>query len=120
MKKLLCIALFSVAIMANANNKKEILTSNFNEVKIEKTIQLEELNAMAYTHVSATDAFVFGECNDRGNAAYDDARENGSSHREARSLRRAEVRKCRSLPPNGWIGATLDAAREVIEVLKPF
>jgi hypothetical protein len=116
MKKLLCIAVFSIAIMANANNKKEIATSNFEAVKIEKTIQLEELNAMAYIHVSATDAFVFGECNERGNRLYENARKDGNSHREARQLRRADVRKCRGLPENGWLGATLDAIRE----LNPF
>jgi hypothetical protein len=64
--------------MANANNKKEIATSNFKDVKIEKTIQLEELNAMAYTHVSATDTFVFGECNDRGNDLYNRLRATGN------------------------------------------
>tara|TARA_R110001606_G_C15390481_1_gene651491 strand:+ start:287 stop:424 length:138 start_codon:yes stop_codon:yes gene_type:complete len=37
MKKLLCIALFSITIMANAADKKEIVTKNSKEVvKIQK------------------------------------------------------------------------------------
>ena len=36
MKKLLCVTLFSMVIMANANFKEEITPNNFGEFKIEK------------------------------------------------------------------------------------
>ena len=102
MKKLLCIAIFSIAIMANANNKKEIVINNFKELKIEATVHL---NATFSTNnaekLSQYNFVVFG-CGEGGNNTYDTAREKGSSHREARRERRIAVRKCRDLPKDGW------------------
>lgn len=120
MKKLLCIALFSMAIMANANNKKEIATSSFKEVKSDMTFQLEGVNQMTYDYETSSEALTFEGCGERGNNLYDQARKDGNSHREARQLRRADVRKCRGLPENGWLGATLDAVRELKDFISPF
>lgn len=57
-KKLLCIALFSVTIIANANNKKEIVISNFKEGKIEKAVQLNAIAVTKFNEALSQNALV--------------------------------------------------------------
>lgn len=93
MKKLVCIALFSFAMMANATERNEIETNNSKEVKTEKsTVKKAEK-----TSISEED-FFWG-CGSEGNAYYSTLRSEGMDHRDARSARRAFVRKCRG---GGW------------------
>ena len=77
MKKLLCIALFSIAIMANAAEKKEIVANNSKEIKVEKV-----------GDNTLTSIMFFG-CSSDGNQIYDIEIANGATHREARATRRA-------------------------------
>lgn len=88
MKKLLCIALFSIAIMANATEKKENVANNFNEVKTEN---------FDFEKVTSVDGklAILG-CTKDGNAYYSMLRSEGMDHREARTARRAFVRECRN------------------------
>jgi len=86
MKKLLCIALFSIAIMANATEKKEIVTNDFKEVKVEINESSSEFETVKND---------LG-CGKQGNNYYSLKRSEGMSHREARAYRRAYVRKCRN------------------------
>lgn len=77
MKKLLCIALFSVVLMSSTTKtEKEEITIN---VEMEST--------------------AFFGCGSEGNAYYNIKRDEGMSHREARAARRAYVRECRG---GGW------------------
>lgn len=96
MKKLLCIALFSIAIMANAIETKETLTktSEEKEVVVNNTIKKGVYDSDLQKETSV-DAMFFG-CASEGNGRYAIWREEGYSHREARALRRAYVRKCRN------------------------
>ena len=80
MKKLLCIALFSIAIMANAAEKKEI--------KVEKAT-FEKIGDNTLTSI------MFFGCASDGNQIYDIEISEGATHREARAIRRAWVRACR-------------------------
>jgi hypothetical protein len=89
MKKLLCIALFSIAIMANATVKKEIVVNNSKEVKVEK-VTFEKTGYNTLTSI------MFFGCASDGNQIYDIAISEGATHREARAIRRAWVRKCRA------------------------
>ncbi|APG65790.1 hypothetical protein LPB136_10620 [Tenacibaculum todarodis] len=68
---------------------KKKLSLNSKEVKVEKTDFNSEISE---------DDVLFG-CSSEGNQWYDIWREEGHSHREARSLRRAFVRECRG---GGW------------------
>ena len=88
MKKYLCIALFSIAIMANAAEKKEIVANNSKEIKIEKA-NFEKIGDNTLT------SNMFFGCASDGNQHYEIWREEGYSHREARSKRRSWVRDCR-------------------------
>ena len=85
MRKLLCLAIFSIAIMANAAVKNEIVTNNSKEVYVEmsdlKMENFEEDMRMG--------------CGSQGNQHYKIKRSEGASHREARKSRRAYVRECR-------------------------
>lgn len=90
MKKLLTVALFSIAIMANANSKKENVENNSTEIKIEVNKSKTEI----------TDEDIPG-CSSEGNAWYDEWRSQGYTHREARALRRAWVRECRGYGSGG-------------------
>lgn len=92
MKNLLCIALFSIAIMANAAEKKEIVTNNSKEIKVEKA-------AFEKTVDNTITSIMFFGCASEGNERYAIWRSEGFSHRKAREKRRAYVRKCRG---NFW------------------
>lgn len=83
MKKLFLIASFSMAMLANANENKEVEFNN--SIKV-------ELNNDEQTTTS--DAFFYG-CGSAGNVYYNELREAGMDHRGARSERRDFVRDCR-------------------------
>ena len=107
MKKLLCVALFSIALMANASEKKEILTNNSNDIKVEKTelkkgITIEKND---FEEVVSEETLFFG-CSGDGNELQDSLIEAGSSHRDARAERREFVRHCRGTE-DGWIADIL-------------
>lgn len=92
----MCIMLFAIAFSANANNKIEIVNN----------ITKDEINFEISTSENVSneifeEELIFG-CGDLGNAHYDELVEGGMSHREARSHRRATVRKCRGNGPDGW------------------
>jgi len=93
MKKLLCIAFFSIAIMANAADKKEIVTDNSKEVKIEKATTEKTGDNTLRTN-------MFFGCASQGNEHYAIWRDQGYTHRQARAMRRAWVRDCRG---GGWL-----------------
>lgn len=78
MKKLLCIAVFSLAVMSSTT--KEINTENKISDIIENIISIDEDSS---------------NCGSDGNLEYIKARDRGLSHRAARAERRAFVRKCR-------------------------
>jgi len=88
MKKLLCIALFSIAIMANAAEKNENAANNSNEVKAENS-DFEKV-------ISIDGKLAVLGCTKDGNAYYGMLRSEGMDHREARTARRAFVRECRN------------------------
>ena len=98
MKKLLCIAVFSFAIMASTTAKKETVANNNSKevVKIEK-------NDLKMSEIEISEKNEFFGCGSEGNGYYNIKREEGMSHREARSARRAYVRKCRGNGPDGWL-----------------
>lgn len=118
MKKLLCIALFSIAIMANANNKKENVTSNFEAVKIEKILKSNSINLFDYSLELSQNSLAFFGCGEEGNEQYDKNIKAGLSHRDARAERRKFVRKCRNLPEGGWLSIALDVVKVVGPILK--
>lgn len=93
MKKILCIAIFSVAIMANANNEKEVVVNNSTEIITNTTDEKE---------IFEDDS----DCGDEGDLAYSNARNAGLDHREARSIRRTKVRECRG-GTWAWIGVCI-------------
>lgn len=99
MKKLVCIALFSFAINANANEKKEIL-ANKDEEKIVSN-NLLEINVEFTTETS--DDEMFFDCGSDGDIHYQELIMAGESHREARSSRRDFVRDCRG-GTWAWLG----------------
>jgi hypothetical protein len=119
MKKILCIALFSIAIMANAtekkgvvvNNSKEIVTNtahekvvlkNYsNEVMVNDFKEIKTVKNKCSKETSENDMF-FG-CGSQGNSMYNEYRAAGMDHRDARSERRAWVRECRGNGPDGWL-----------------
>lgn len=108
MKKLLCIALFGVAIMVNANNSKEIDNNNFNEIRVEnsdfeKEIKTEN-NHSDKTKIQIIENVTLVGCGSQANAVYDELIAAGMSHSEAREQRRIWVRDCRGNGPNGWLG----------------
>ncbi|MGK0447759.1 MAG: hypothetical protein ACJA2M_001537 [Polaribacter sp.] len=104
--------------MANANNKKEIATSNFKEVKIEKVVKSNSINLFDYSlELSQNNLAVFGcgsECNDYHMGMMMD----GFTHREARKKRREYVRACRGLPEGGWLPIALEVVKVVAAILK--
>ncbi|TXD54212.1 MULTISPECIES: hypothetical protein [unclassified Polaribacter] len=96
MKKLLCIAFFSIAMMASTAAKKEIVVNNTKEVKVEKSDifkEIKTLNLEPEKEISEEDMF-FG-CGSDGNFYYALKRDEGMNHRDARAERRAFVRNCR-------------------------
>jgi hypothetical protein len=109
MKKLLCIALFSIAIMANANNNKkdivvnnstEIVTnaSNENEISINDVLEFENGDFNEETFED------YSDCGDQGDLYYSNLMATGNyTHRQARSLRRDNVRECRG-GTWAWLG----------------
>lgn len=111
MKKVLFIALFSIAIMANATEKKGIITNPTNEKEIvtndseniivnsSKEIKTESNKC---TKETSEDDMFFG-CGSEGNGWYTEYRNQGYSHRDARELRRIFVRECRGNGPGGWL-----------------
>ncbi|TXD54214.1 MULTISPECIES: hypothetical protein [unclassified Polaribacter] len=104
MKKLLCIAFFSIAIMVNATAKKETVTNNSKEVMIEKSDldkKLKTENIEFNTDISEVDMF-FGS-GSQGNSMYAEYRGAGMSHRDARAERRAYVRDFRGNGPDEWL-----------------
>ena len=113
MKKLLCLAIFCMAIMANATEKKEIainttdekevLTNDSSETLINNSIEIDSVD-LDFEKETYDDDF-FG-CGSQGNAYYDDLVAGGMSHRDARAERRDWVRDCRG-HPNGWISFVL-------------
>ncbi len=89
MKKLVCIALFSIAIMANATEKKRVIVNNSKEIVTNTKEKMKnEVN-------NFKDVMFFG-CGSEGNAWYSHLRMEGKSHRDARKARRAYVRRCRN------------------------
>jgi len=102
MKNLLCIALFSFAMMANASNEKEVVTNVIDEkeILIENSFETEssDLNDEAFED--------FVSCSDQGNLLYAQLTEAGMSHRDARSERRDFVRECRG-GTWAWIGVCI-------------
>lgn len=109
MKKLLCIALFSIAIMANATEKKGIVTNTTDEKEVVTNNSTETvINNVTVINVedcdfekeTAEDAMFFG-CGSQGNSRYDQWRRDGLTHREARSRRRSYVRECRGYGSGG-------------------
>ncbi|WP_299125736.1 hypothetical protein [uncultured Tenacibaculum sp.] len=114
MKKLFCIALFSIAIMTNATGKKEIITNpiigneivrNSSENIIINSFKEIETESNKRTKETSIDDMFFG-CGSEGNSLYNMWRNDGMSHRDARAYRRVFVRKCRGNGPNGWLGIT--------------
>ncbi|CAM1348520.1 hypothetical protein [Tenacibaculum insulae] len=105
MKKLLCIALFSIAMVVNATeSKKEVEVKNTTELQVEK-------NLLENNQSSNNEVYVVQGCGERANLEYDKWREAGFTHREARSLRRDWVRGCRGgalawLDVGVWIWGT--------------
>lgn len=99
MKKLLCIALFSMAIMTNAAN--ELLPKNVTGVKTEndfsKTIKTENSNIENET------IEVLVDCGEQGDQLYHQLIQSGMSHRDARAERRDNVRECRG-GTWAWLG----------------
>lgn len=104
MKKLLYIALFSIAITANASEKKGVITNPTNEKEVVtdtsnkiivnnfrgiKTINNNKCNKETFENEALAD------CGEQGNLEYAKWRDAGWSHREARSFRRDFVRDCR-------------------------
>lgn len=65
MKKLFLIASFSIAMMANANENKEVEFNNSAEIELNKD-----------EHTTTTDAFFYG-CGSAGNVYYNELREAG-------------------------------------------
>jgi len=110
MKKLLSVALFNIAIMSNASEKKEIVINDFTEI-IANTTDEKEIAAKNSKEIKtencecekeiSEDGMFFG-CGSQGNDRYNEWRRQGYSHREARSFRRQWVRDCRG-HPNGWV-----------------
>jgi len=97
MKKLMCIALFSFAIMSNAMEKKEIVTNNSKEIKVEKfDYSHENKTENNYFNENITKVDMFFGCGSEGNGVYDIEMIEGRTHREAREIRRAYVRECRN------------------------
>lgn len=80
MKKIIFIAVFSLAIMSST-------TKNISD-NVE--------------NVSNKEAMFFG-CGSAGNGWYAEYRNQGYSHRDARELRRIKVRECRGNGPGGWL-----------------
>jgi hypothetical protein len=115
MKKILCIALFSIAIMANATEKKEIVTKtkiekevvtdNSNKIMVNNFKEIKTVNNKCTNETSEND-MLFG-CGSDGNDYYDTLISDGMSHRDARRERRAFVRECRGFGDEGWIGDLL-------------
>jgi hypothetical protein len=104
MKKLLCIALFSMAIVASAANEKELLPIDVKEVTVEydfsKEIKTDNSNF-------ASDAVeVLVDCGEQGDVMYLERMADGLTHREARDERRAFVRNCRG-GTWAWIGVCI-------------
>lgn len=89
MKNLLCIALFSVALLVNAAEEKEIV---INDVSV---IKDSDFNNETFDD--------FADCGEEGNLEYHLARQAGYNHRVARRLRRSYVRDCRG-GTWAWIG----------------
>lgn len=89
MKKLLCIAFFSIAIMASTTAKKETMTINSKEV-----IKIAN-NDLKTSEIEIAKEILLMSCSEKGNLAYALNIEAGFTHREARSFRRDVVRGCR-------------------------
>lgn len=84
MKKLFLIASFSIAIMANATEKTNVVKNDH-----------KQQNQVTFENLQNSEAFFFG-CGSQGNSYYNRLMETGDyTHREARSARRAFVRDCR-------------------------
>ena len=95
MKKLVCIALFSIAIMANATEKKKVIGNNSKEI-------VKNIKGETEIVVNNSLNVMFFGCGSEANRWYNVYREHEYNHREARYLRRVWVRKCRGNGPNGW------------------
>jgi hypothetical protein len=95
MKKLVCIALFSFAVMANAKEKKEIvISSDQKEVVINN--ESEITSEFSNFNEKTSEIAIFFGCGSEGNQIYDIEISEGENHRDARATRRAWVRKCRN------------------------
>lgn len=104
MRKFLCIAVFSIAFMANATEKNENVANDFKEVNIEKSDFYKEIKtANSDVEMEIFEDAVFFGCGSQGNAVYEEYRDAGMSHRDARAERRAWVRDCRGNGPDGWL-----------------
>jgi hypothetical protein len=105
MKKLLCVALFSIAIMAKATEKKEIVPNNSRELKIEK-INLSTASETESIDVAVEPLKVLADCGAQGDAYYHRLMDAGADHRDARSARRDFVRDCRG-GTWAWLGVCI-------------
>lgn len=98
MKKLVCIAVFSFAIAANATEKNEIVNSSD-----EKEVLTKSSTGINDIDKEISEDEIFFDCGNDGDIAYAEARLLGMSHREARSERRDFVRACRG-GTWAWLG----------------
>jgi hypothetical protein len=107
MKKVFLAMAFSAVIAANATNDKESVTNTIQDVPIQKmevtkVIKFEKVSIEENENLTSEVELLFG-CGSQGNIEYDNWRDQGYSHREARELRRAFVRDCRGFPDTGWL-----------------
>jgi hypothetical protein len=104
MKKLLCIALFSMAIVASAANEKELLPIDVKEATVEFDFSKEIKTDNSNFGSDAIEVLV--DCGAQGDVLYMQLTEAGEDHRDARSARRDFVRDCRG-GTWAWLGVCI-------------
>lgn len=104
MKKLLCIALFSMAIAASAANEKELLPIDVKEATVEFDFSKEIKTDNSNFGSDAIEVLV--DCGEQGDLVYSQAMQQGNSHRVSRELRRDFVRDCRG-GTWAWLGVCI-------------
>lgn len=98
--------MFSVVTLTYAKNKLETVKNNYENEKIEMSIDLEIKNFVDFYQNLNLETLTIAGCSSLGNAYYDTLIADGFTHREARAYRRVIVRDCRGNGPNGWLGIT--------------
>lgn len=101
MKKLLCLALIGVSIMASAANAKCILPDNAKEVSIGRDFSEDIESEIAYVQYETIEVIV--DCGEQGDLLYSQLIQAGATHRDARAERRDFVRDCRG-GTWAWLG----------------